>query len=69
MKTMTIGDFKINFSDLVKEVKAEEKNAVTSGKKKDIKGYVVPSIEEIPEKKSWVFWKAKYPWFSIPISN
>ena len=48
MKTMTIGEFKTQFSDVVKEVKAGRKIAVTYGKKKEVVGYFVP---EIPEKK------------------
>lgn len=53
MKTMTVGEFKTHFSDVVKEVKAGKKIAVTSGKKKEIVGYFVP---EVPEKKeNWGF--------------
>nr|WP_294894920.1 prevent-host-death protein [uncultured Pedobacter sp.] len=48
MKTMTIGEFKTHFSDVVKEVKTGKKIAVTSGKKKEVVGYFV---SEIPEKK------------------
>ncbi|HET8828378.1 MAG TPA: prevent-host-death protein [Pelobium sp.] len=48
MKTMTVGEFKTHFSDVVKKVKAGEKIAVTSGKKKEVVGYFV---SEIPEKK------------------
>ena len=51
MKTMTVGEFKTNFSDVVKEVKAGEKFAVTSGKKKEIVGYFVSEISEKNEKR------------------
>ena len=51
MKTMTIGEFKTHFSDVVKKVKAGKKIAVTSGKKKEVVGYFVPEIPEKQEKR------------------
>ena len=51
MKTMTVGEFKTHFSDVVKKVKAGEEIAVTSGKKKEIVGYFVPEITEKKGKR------------------
>ena len=42
MKTLTVGEFKANFSEVVEQVKAGEKFAVTRGKKKQVVGYFVP---------------------------
>lgn len=51
MTEMTIGEFKIHFSEVVKKVKTGEKIAVTSGKKKEIVGYFVPDISENKKKR------------------
>ncbi len=48
MKTMTIGEFKSRFSDVIKQVKSGEEIAVTIGKRKEIVGYFV---HEIPKSK------------------
>jgi hypothetical protein len=42
MKTMTVGEFKTHFSNVIEQVKAGEKIAVTFGKKKEIIGYFSP---------------------------
>jgi hypothetical protein len=47
MKTMTIGEFKTHFSDVIEQVKAGEEIAMTYGKKKEVVGYFLP---EKPEK-------------------
>ena len=39
MKTMTVGEFKAQFSEVIAQVKAGEEIAVTFGKKKEIVGY------------------------------
>ncbi len=50
MKTMTVGDFKTNFSAALKEVEAGEKIAITFGRKKEVKAMLVPS-ETKPKKR------------------
>jgi antitoxin (DNA-binding transcriptional repressor) of toxin-antitoxin stability system len=49
MKTMTVGEFKTHFSEVIEQVKAGEKIAVTYGKKKEVVGYFTP--EAPPQKK------------------
>jgi antitoxin (DNA-binding transcriptional repressor) of toxin-antitoxin stability system len=44
MKTMSVGEFKTHFSEALKSAEAGEKIAITFGKKKEIKAYLVPSI-------------------------
>ena len=51
MKSMSVGEFKTHFSEVVKRIKSGEKIAVTSGKKKEIVGYFVPEILEKKEKR------------------
>lgn len=50
MKTMTVGDFKTNFSAVLKEVEAGEKIAITYGRKKEVKAMLVPSEEKKPDR-------------------
>jgi len=52
MKKMSVGEFKTNFSQVIEEVKAGEKIAVTFGKKKEVIGYFLPenSVEK-PKRK------------------
>lgn len=50
MKTLTVGEFKANFSEVVEQLKTGEKFAVTYGKKKQIVGYFVPQ-DPAPQKK------------------
>jgi hypothetical protein len=45
MKTMTVGEFKAKFSDVIAQVKAGQEIAVTFGKKKEIIGYFTPEGE------------------------
>lgn len=42
MKTMTVGEFKAQFSNVIEQVKKGEEIAVTFGKKKEIVGYFKP---------------------------
>lgn len=49
MKTMTVGEFKTSFSQVISKVKTGEPVAVTFGKSKKIVGYFVA---EIPDTKS-----------------
>lgn len=39
MKSMTVGEFKTHFSDVIEQVKAGEEITVTYGKKKEVVGY------------------------------
>jgi len=39
MKTMSVGEFKTHFSEVIEQVKAGEKIEVTFGKKKEVVGY------------------------------
>jgi antitoxin (DNA-binding transcriptional repressor) of toxin-antitoxin stability system len=51
MKTMSVGEFKTRFSDVIEWVKAGEKVAVTYGKKKEVIGYFVPEAQESVRRK------------------
>ena len=42
MKTMTVGEFKAQFSSVIEQVKKGEEIAVTFGKKKEVVGYFKP---------------------------
>ena len=46
METMTVGEFKAQFSKVLEKVKKGEKVAVTYGKNKEVIGYFTP-----PQKK------------------
>jgi hypothetical protein len=46
MKTMTVGEFKTHFSEVLEQVKEGEKIAVTFGKKKEVVGYFLPELPE-----------------------
>lgn len=46
MKTMTVGEFKSRFSDVIEQVKRGEEIAVTFGKKKEIVGYFLSKMVE-----------------------
>jgi antitoxin (DNA-binding transcriptional repressor) of toxin-antitoxin stability system len=43
MKTMTVGEFKAQFSSVIEQIKAGEEIAVTYGKQKKVVGYFKPS--------------------------
>ena len=51
MKTMTVGEFKAQFSEVIAQVKAGEEIAVTFGKKKEIVGYFMPEKDKSKLKK------------------
>ena len=51
MKTITVGEFKTHFSEVLEQVKSGEKIAVTYGKKKEIAGYFISQIPEQPKSK------------------
>ncbi len=58
MKTMTVADFKTNFSAVLKEVEAGEKIAITYGRKKEVKAMLVPSTE-IKKERVLGAWEGK----------
>lgn len=51
MKTMSVGEFKTHFSEVIEQVRAGEKFAVTFGKKKEIVGYFTPEAPEQPKRQ------------------
>ncbi len=51
MKTMTVGDFKANFSKVAEDVKNGEEITVTYGKNKEILGHFIPKRKEVPKKR------------------
>ncbi|MEO6977943.1 MAG: prevent-host-death protein [Mucilaginibacter sp.] len=48
---MSVGEFKTHFSEVLEQVKAGEKFAVTFGKKKEIVGYFTPEMPEKPKRR------------------
>jgi antitoxin (DNA-binding transcriptional repressor) of toxin-antitoxin stability system len=51
MKTMSVGEFKTHFSEVIDQVKAGEEIAVTYGKKKEVVGYFLPEKTKKPKRK------------------
>jgi antitoxin (DNA-binding transcriptional repressor) of toxin-antitoxin stability system len=51
MKTMTVGEFKTHFSDVIDQIQAGEEIAVTYGKKKEVIGYFSPKKQQKPKIK------------------
>ncbi len=51
MKTMTVAEFKTQFSIVIDQVKAGEKIAVTYGKKKKVIGYFLPELPNTSAKR------------------
>lgn len=47
MKTMTVGEFKTQFSEVLEQVKAGVGFAVTYGRKKEVVGYFLPESQVI----------------------
>lgn len=61
MITMTVGEFKTHFSEVLEQVKAGEKIAVTFGRKKEIIGYFSPEVPQQPKIKLGIMeGKAKF---------
>jgi len=61
MKSMSVGEFKTHFSEVLEQVKAGEKFAVTFGKKKEIVGYFLPEIPNQDKRKLGILeGKAKF---------
>ena len=51
MKTMTVGEFKTHFSEVMEQVKAGISIAVTFGRKKEVIGYFVPDTGKASDTK------------------
>lgn len=51
MKTMSVGEFKTHFSEVLEYVKSGENIAVTFGKKKNVIGYFTPSLPATEKKR------------------
>jgi len=51
MKTLTVGEFKTHFAEVIEDIKKGTKVAVTYGKKKQVVGYFVPSNAISKNKK------------------
>ncbi|MCF2488944.1 type II toxin-antitoxin system Phd/YefM family antitoxin [Dyadobacter sp. CY347] len=51
MKTMTVGEFKTHFSQVLKDVEKGEKIGITFGRKKEVKAFLVPNdVHREPRK-------------------
>jgi antitoxin (DNA-binding transcriptional repressor) of toxin-antitoxin stability system len=51
MKTMTVGEFKTHFSQVLKDVEKGEKIGITFGRKKEVKALLVPNeVKKEPRK-------------------
>jgi hypothetical protein len=51
MKTMSVGEFKTHFSEVIEEVRHGKKIAVTFGRKKEIVGYFMPELPASSKRK------------------
>jgi hypothetical protein len=51
MKTMTVGEFKTHFAEVLEQVKSGVGIAVTYGRKKEIVGYFLPKAESLFKKR------------------
>ncbi|GAB3918500.1 type II toxin-antitoxin system Phd/YefM family antitoxin [Larkinella terrae] len=60
MKTMSVGELKTHFSEVLKEVEAGEKIAITFGKRKVVKAFLIPKEEEIKPRKLGLLQGKKY---------
>lgn len=59
MKTMSVGEFKTHFSEVIDQVKAGEKIAVTFGKSKKVVGYFIPEANQPAPKRKLGILKGK----------
>lgn len=59
MKTMTVGEFKTHFSEVLDQVKSGAEIAVTYGKSKEIVGYFVPKLAKTGKKRKFGLLKGK----------
>ncbi len=51
MRTMTVGDLKAHFSEVIQRVKSGEEIAIAFGKKKEIVAYLVPKAAVKPSTR------------------
>ena len=51
MRTMSVGELKTHFSEVLKSVEAGEKIAITYGRKKEIKALLIPNEIKRPKRK------------------
>lgn len=51
MRTMTVGEFKSRFSEVLKDVEKGERIGITFGRKKEVKAMLVPSEETKKEPR------------------
>lgn len=51
MKTMTVGDLKAHFSEVIQDIKAGEEIAIAFGKKREIVAYLIPKSARKPMKR------------------
>ncbi len=51
MRTMTVGDLKARFSEVIQEIRAGEEIAVAFGKKREIVAYLIPKSARKPVKR------------------
>jgi antitoxin (DNA-binding transcriptional repressor) of toxin-antitoxin stability system len=51
MRTMSVGEFKAHFSQVLKDVENGEKIGITFGRKKEVKAFLVPSDEQKEPRK------------------
>jgi hypothetical protein len=59
MKTMTVGEFKTHFSEVVEQVKAGVSFAVTYGRKKEVVGYFLPESQLEKQRRQLGLFKGK----------
>lgn len=59
MKVMTVGEFKTNFSQILKRVQAGEEIDIAYGKRKEIVARLVPKATVKKRKRKIGIWDAK----------
>ena len=59
MKTMSVGEFKTHFSEVIDLIRAGEKIEVTFGKKKEVIGYFSPKEQDDKPKRKLGILKGK----------
>lgn len=52
MKTLTVGDLKTNFSEVLKAVQLGEEFAIAFGKRKEVVAYLIPKQLRKKEKRN-----------------
>lgn len=59
MQTMTVGDFKTQFSDVLKKVMDGEEIAITYGKKKEVVARLVPKNQSKKPPRKLGIWEGE----------